>query len=167
MEDSLQLEADRKYVGEISAVRGSVVDIASREPVPPINTLFRAGENDGVFIEAALHLDEHTFWGIALTGTAALSRGDPAWSDGEPLKLPVGKSLLSRMFNVFGMPIGGIEPPKDITLPRFNETVDAAQKRLAPFMEWPHRQPEVLMSSVSFGAEPGVLSLGSGSLPAP
>ncbi|WP_373499916.1 F0F1 ATP synthase subunit beta [Desulfococcus sp.] len=116
IKDSLQPEPDRKYVGEISAVRGSVVDISSTEPVPPINTLFRAGENDGIFIEAALHLDEHTFRGIALTGTAGLSRGDPVWSDGEPLKVPVGKSLLSRMFNVFGMPIDGIEPPKDITL---------------------------------------------------
>ena len=47
-----------------------------------------------------------------------------------------------------------------------NESVNAAEKRLAPVMEWLHRQPEVLMSSVSFGSEPGVLSLGSGSLPA-
>ena len=108
IKDSPQPETDRKYVGEISSVRGSVVDISSTEPVPPINTLFRAGENDGVFIEAALHLDEHAFRGIALTGTAGLSRGDPVWSDGEPLKVPVGRSLLSRMFNVFGMPIDGM-----------------------------------------------------------
>jgi multidrug efflux pump subunit AcrB len=47
-----------------------------------------------------------------------------------------------------------------------NETVDAAEKRLTPFLDWLHQQPEVLMSSVSFGSEPGVLSLGSGSLPA-
>jgi multidrug efflux pump subunit AcrB len=47
-----------------------------------------------------------------------------------------------------------------------NETVNTAEKRLAPFMIWLHKQPEVLMSSVSYGSEPGVLSLGSGSLPA-
>lgn len=46
-----------------------------------------------------------------------------------------------------------------------NESVDAAEKRLKPFLEWLHSQPEVVMSSVSFGSEPGVLSLGSGSLP--
>ena len=46
-----------------------------------------------------------------------------------------------------------------------NETVDAAEKRIAPFLRWLHQQPEVEMSSVSFGSEPGVLSLGSGSLP--
>ncbi|MCB2149622.1 MAG: efflux RND transporter permease subunit [Deltaproteobacteria bacterium] len=47
-----------------------------------------------------------------------------------------------------------------------NETVNTAEKRLAPFLDWLHKQPEVLMSSVSYGSEPGVLSLGSGSLPA-
>ncbi len=47
-----------------------------------------------------------------------------------------------------------------------NEPVNAAEKRLAPFLTWLHQQPEVVMSSVSFGSEPGVLSLGSGSLPA-
>jgi multidrug efflux pump subunit AcrB len=47
-----------------------------------------------------------------------------------------------------------------------NESVDAAEKRLKPFIGWLHRQPEVVMSSVSYGSEPGVLSLGSGSLPA-
>ena len=47
-----------------------------------------------------------------------------------------------------------------------NETVDTAEKRLAPFMTWLHEKPEVVMSSVSFGSEPGILSLGSGSLPA-
>ncbi len=46
-----------------------------------------------------------------------------------------------------------------------NETVETAEKRIAPFLAWLHQQPEVEMSSVSFGSEPGVLSLGSGSLP--
>ncbi len=47
-----------------------------------------------------------------------------------------------------------------------NESVESAEKRLIPFLTWLHQQPEVVMSSVSYGSEPGVLSLGSGSLPA-
>ncbi|MEF3169509.1 MAG: efflux RND transporter permease subunit [Deltaproteobacteria bacterium] len=47
-----------------------------------------------------------------------------------------------------------------------NESVESAEKRLEPFLTWLHQQPEVVMSSVSYGSEPGVLSLGSGSLPA-
>lgn len=46
-----------------------------------------------------------------------------------------------------------------------NETVDTVEKRIAPFLEWLHQQPEVERSSVTFGSEPGVLSLGSGALP--
>lgn len=46
-----------------------------------------------------------------------------------------------------------------------NETVDQAENRLKPFITWLHDQPEVVMSSISFGSEPGVLSLGSGALP--
>lgn len=72
------------------------------------------------------------------------------------------------------MPVIGrdLMPPMDTGIikarVRFsaNETVDIAEKRLAPFLAWLHDRPEVLMSSVSFGSEPGVLSLGSGSLPA-
>lgn len=47
-----------------------------------------------------------------------------------------------------------------------NEPVEVAEKRLKPLLEWLHQQPEVVMSSVSYGSEPGVLSLGSGALPA-
>ena len=72
------------------------------------------------------------------------------------------------------MPVIGrdLMPPMDTGIikahVRFsaNETVNTAEKRLAPFLDWLHKQPEVLMSSVSYGSEPGVLSLGSGSLPA-
>jgi len=46
-----------------------------------------------------------------------------------------------------------------------NETVEAVEHRIAPFLTWLHKRPDVVMSSVSFGSEPGVLSLGSGSLP--
>lgn len=46
-----------------------------------------------------------------------------------------------------------------------NETVDEAEKRLLPFLTWLHDRPEVKMSSVTFGSEAGVLSLGAGSLP--
>ena len=46
-----------------------------------------------------------------------------------------------------------------------NESVELVEQRLAPFIKWLHNQPEVVMSSITFGSEPGVLSLGSGALP--
>ena len=46
-----------------------------------------------------------------------------------------------------------------------NESVDSAEKKLAPFLQWLHKQPWVERSSVAFGSEADVLSLGSGNLP--
>jgi multidrug efflux pump subunit AcrB len=46
-----------------------------------------------------------------------------------------------------------------------NETVDNAEKNLQPFLIWLDKQKWVKMSSVAFGNEKGVLSLGSGNLP--
>ncbi|GAB4337004.1 MAG: efflux RND transporter permease subunit [Desulfobulbaceae bacterium] len=46
-----------------------------------------------------------------------------------------------------------------------NDTVEDAEKRFKPFLDWLHSQKEVKMSSVAFGGEAGVLSLGSGNLP--
>ncbi len=47
-----------------------------------------------------------------------------------------------------------------------NETVESAERKIQPFLNWLDKQKWVKMSSVAFGTEPGVLSLGSGNLPA-
>jgi multidrug efflux pump subunit AcrB len=47
-----------------------------------------------------------------------------------------------------------------------NENVDSAEKKIKPVLEWLKEQKWVKMSSVAFGTEPGVLSLGNGNLPA-
>ena len=47
-----------------------------------------------------------------------------------------------------------------------NETVNSAEKKIEPFLKWLHKQDYVVRSSVAFGTEAGVLSLGSGNLPA-
>ncbi len=46
-----------------------------------------------------------------------------------------------------------------------NESVDSAEKKIEPVLKWLEAQKWVKMSSVAFGTEPGVLSLGSGNLP--
>jgi multidrug efflux pump subunit AcrB len=46
-----------------------------------------------------------------------------------------------------------------------NETVDSAEEKLKPVLVWLKEQKWFKMSSVAFGTEPGVLSLGSGNLP--
>jgi multidrug efflux pump subunit AcrB len=46
-----------------------------------------------------------------------------------------------------------------------NETVNSAEEKLKPFLSWLHKQDWADKSSVAFGNEMGVLSLGSGNLP--
>ncbi|RUT73612.1 efflux RND transporter permease subunit [Ancylomarina longa] len=47
-----------------------------------------------------------------------------------------------------------------------NETVNSAENKIEPFLKWLHEQSWTRKSSVAFGTEAGVLSLGSGNLPA-
>ena len=84
------------------SVRGSVVDIRFDHYLPPIYTLLRAGKERQIAIEVLAQLDAHLIRGVALTPTEGLARGMVVEDTGGPLKAPVGKSILSRMFDVFG-----------------------------------------------------------------
>ncbi len=90
-----------------------------------------------------------------------------------------------RMFLIFGafallmfsvkqvMPTIGRDtmPPMDTGIIKAqiafssNENVDTAEKKMIPFLKWLDKQPWLIRSSIAFGSESGVLSLGSGNLP--
>lgn len=88
--------------GTVVSVRGSVVDINFDKHLPPIYSLLRAGAEGEIAIEVLSQLDMHRVRGIALTSTQGLARGMVVEDTGEPLQTPVGKNILSRMFDVFG-----------------------------------------------------------------
>ncbi|HCN88733.1 MAG TPA: F0F1 ATP synthase subunit beta, partial [Oxalobacteraceae bacterium] len=88
--------------GVVVAVRGSVVDIRFDARLPPIHTVLRAGEDGCIVIEVLAQRDARHVRGIALTPTQGLARGMVVEDTGGPLKAPVGKGILSRMFDVFG-----------------------------------------------------------------
>ena len=96
------LDADAPNLGVIVSVRGSVVDVRFQQHLPPIYSVLRAGEKNQIVIEVLAHLDAHRVRGIALTPTQGLARGMEVEDTGGPLKAPVGKAVLSRMFDVFG-----------------------------------------------------------------
>ena len=89
-------------LGVIVSVRGSVVDIRFDEHLPPIYSVLRAGAEKQIVIEVLAQQDAHHVRGIALTPTQGLARGMAVEDTGGPLKAPVGKAVLSRMFDVFG-----------------------------------------------------------------
>ncbi len=109
-------QSKEHYTGRVIAVRGSVIDAVFRDKAPPIFSLLTAGQEGQTIIEVTDHLEKQRIRGIALTPSAGLGRDDPVNSDGRTLEAPVGKSLLGRMFNVFGEVIDGNPPPEDVTL---------------------------------------------------
>ena len=84
--------------GKIISVRGSVVDIRFEEHLPPIYTLLNTGSNEQIPIEVLSHLDAKSVRGIALTPTQGLARGMVVKNTEGPLKAPIGKGIISRMF---------------------------------------------------------------------
>jgi len=99
--------------GAVVAIRGSIVDVRFDAHLPPINSLLRVREGD-IAIEVLSQLDAHCVRGIALTPTQGLARGMAVLDTGGPLQVPVGKSILSRMFDVFGNPIDDKPAPINV-----------------------------------------------------
>jgi len=100
-------------IGKVLLVRGSVVDILFEARLPPIYSLLHAN-GGAIVIEVLAQLDVHRVRGIAMTPTQGLARGDAVEDTGGPLKAPVGKGILSRMFDVFGNTIDRQPAPTDI-----------------------------------------------------
>jgi F-type H+-transporting ATPase subunit beta len=89
-------------LGIVVSVRGSVVDVRFDGQLPPIYTVLRAGTDRQIVIEVLAQLDALHVRGIALTPTQGLARGMAVEDTSGPLQAPVGKGILSRMFDVFG-----------------------------------------------------------------
>lgn len=90
------------HYGEVTAVRGSVVDVRFPPPLPARNNQLRAGVDGNVILEIQTHLDATTVRCIALNSTRRLGRSTPVYDTGSALQIPVGESLLGRMLDVFG-----------------------------------------------------------------
>jgi F-type H+-transporting ATPase subunit beta len=98
----MENKASLSNLGVVVSVRGSVVDIRFDEHLPPIYSVLRAGAEKQIVIEGLAQQDARHVRGIALTPTQGLARGMAVEDTGGPLKAPVDKAVLSRMFDVFG-----------------------------------------------------------------
>jgi F-type H+-transporting ATPase subunit beta len=114
--------------GVVASVRGSVVDVHFDESLPPIYTLLHAN-GQSISIEVLSQLDEHCVRGIALTPTQGLVRGAVVEDTGGPLMAPVGKNILSRMFDVFGNAIDRRDSPADIQLRTIHQSPPPLSQR--------------------------------------
>ena len=115
--------------GTVISVRGGVVDVRFDQCLPPIYTVLRAGAHSEIVVEVMAQLDASRVRGIALTPTQGLARGMPVEDTGGPLLVPVGKNIISRMFDVFGNAIDRQPQPSDVKLRSVHRQPPALSER--------------------------------------
>lgn len=95
---------DKKIVGKIVHVGGPVVDVEfDGTHLPKIkDALILDKPNDQRVMEVASHLGDNTVRCIMLQSSDGLYKGMKVVSTGSPIKVPVGKKTLGRLFNVTG-----------------------------------------------------------------
>ncbi|MBE6875904.1 MAG: F0F1 ATP synthase subunit beta [Ruminococcus sp.] len=91
-------------IGKIVQIIGAVVDV--RFPKDQLPRLLNAitVDNNGkqLIIEVAQHIGDDIVRCISMGSTDGLVRGMDAIDTGAPIKVPVGKETLGRMFNLLG-----------------------------------------------------------------
>ena len=90
--------------GIIHQIIGPVIDIKFNEEDMPelLNAITIEHEGKTIVTEVAQHIGDDVARCIALSSTDGLRRGMEAVDTGEPIRVPVGKEVLGRMFNVIG-----------------------------------------------------------------
>jgi len=94
-------------VGYVVQIIGPVIDIRfESENLPAINNAIEIHfDGKKLVAEVAQHLGNDTVRCVVLGSTDGLRRGVKAIDTGGPIKVPVGRGTLGRIFNVLGEPI--------------------------------------------------------------
>ena len=103
-------------IGKVVQVIGPVVDVrfASEADLPSIYNAIHitGGEGDqkiDLIVEAMQHLGDDVVRCVSMDSTDGLVRGMAAENTGDPIKVPVGKGVLGRIFNVLGHTVDKVD----------------------------------------------------------
>lgn len=96
-----------KNIGSIVQIVGAVVDIKfSVDNLPNLLNAIEIKNGESlIVVEVAQHIGDDTVRCISMSSTDGLVRGMEAVDTGSPIKVPVGRQTLSRMFNLLGEPV--------------------------------------------------------------
>ena len=96
--------------GKVVQVIGTVVDLEF--PPDQLPALFNAIEISGngskIVLEAQEHIGNNWVRCLSFSPTEGLARGAEAVDTGAPLRVPVGRLTLGRLFNVLGEPLDNL-----------------------------------------------------------
>jgi F-type H+-transporting ATPase subunit beta len=102
-----KLKGEYSMNGVISQIMGPVVDVDFDGYLPKINEAIVVnyeveGNTQKLVLEVAAHLGDNRVRTIAMDMSEGLTRGIKVEALGTPIKVPVGKEVLGRIFNVIG-----------------------------------------------------------------
>lgn len=130
------------HKGTITQIIGPVVDVTFTGELPALkNALTIKHPNGGTLVlEVAQHLGFSDIRAVAMSTTDGLARGMEVIDTGAPISVPVGQTVLGRMFDVVGAPIdlkGDVKADKHYPI-----------HREAPAFEEQSTQAEVLETGI-------------------
>ena len=103
----------KSHLGKITRISGTVLDVQfDNNEIPNIHNLLYIEQKNKVYLEVVQQLGDAIVRCITLEGSDELSCGLQVIDTGEPVKVPVGKEVLGRLFNVLGHPIDNLGPVK-------------------------------------------------------
>lgn len=120
------MEKEKKEgVGKIIQIIGPVIDVQFElETLPELLNAIKIDNKEKgktIVAEVAQHIGDDVVRCISMSSTDGLKRGMEAIDTGDKIKVPVGKNILGRLFNVLGETIdekGPIEADKYLPIHR-------------------------------------------------
>ena len=103
--------------GTVVRIVGPVVDVKFDGQVPGIYTALTVKASDDAeetILEVESQLPHGVVRTVAMSSTDGLRRGLTVKDTGRPMMMPVGPSILGRVWNVTGRPVDGGEIPDDV-----------------------------------------------------
>jgi F-type H+-transporting ATPase subunit beta len=96
-------------IGSVIQVIGPVIDIKFKSgQLPKIYNAINIESNSiKIVAEVMQHLGNDAVRCVSMSSTDGMVRGAKAIDTGSPIKVPVGKEVLGRVFNVLGEPVDG------------------------------------------------------------
>ena len=107
--------ANEKNIGHVTQVIGPVVDVRFDEDHLPdiLNAVEIEFSGKRLVVEVSAHVGDGVARCIAMSSTDGLVRGTEAVDTGSPIKVPVGRETLGRIFNVLGEPVDEMPAPEN------------------------------------------------------
>ena len=104
----------KNNIGKVVQIIGPVLDVKFEGGHLPdlLNAIEIDHDGKKVVVEVASQLGDDTVRCIAMSSTDGMSRGMDAVDTGAPIKVPVGKETLGRIFNLLGETIDNGDDPE-------------------------------------------------------